>query len=67
MSYRWRYENAAGAPVDGPDLAFDSQAEAEAWFSATWQTLFDTGVHQVVLLDGDDEVYGPMSLHPAGQ
>ncbi|SDC60360.1 hypothetical protein [Actinokineospora iranica] len=67
MSYRWRYEDESGAPVDGPEMAFDDQDEAEEWFSATWPDLLADGVRQVVLLDGDTEVYGPMSLDPPAQ
>jgi len=29
-----------------------------------WQELAAEGVDAVVLLEGDREVYGPMSLHP---
>ncbi|MDQ3402184.1 MAG: hypothetical protein M3548_02165 [Actinomycetota bacterium] len=64
MSYRWRYEDESGAVVEGPDETFEDQQEAEDWFSAEWEELLGAGVHQVVLLAGADEVYGPMSLHP---
>jgi hypothetical protein len=64
VSFRWRYENASGDPVSGPDETFDDQADAEEWFSATYPDLLDQGVERVMLLDGDTEVYGPMSLHP---
>ncbi|GLZ42666.1 hypothetical protein [Actinokineospora sp. NBRC 105648] len=67
MSFRWRYEDGSGTPVTGPDLTFDDQAEAEEWFGAEWADLLAAGVHQVVLLDGGAEVYGPMSLHPPTQ
>lgn len=63
MSFRWRYLTAAGEPVPGPDEAFDDQQAAEDWFGAEWQALRDAGVDAVTLLDGDTEVYGPMSLH----
>ena len=65
MSFRWRYEDAAAQVVAGPDEVFEDQAEAEAWFSDEWPALRDSGVHQVVLLEGDDEVYGPMGLEEA--
>ncbi|WP_127783363.1 hypothetical protein [Rhodococcus sp. X156] len=65
MAHRWRYEDSAGHPVAGPDLEFDDAAEAEAWFSDSWEELAGAGVHQVVLLDGDTKVYGPMGLDPA--
>ena len=63
MSFRWRYLTAAGETVPGPDEVFDDQQAAEDWFGAEWQALRDTGVDAVTLLDGDTEVYGPMSLH----
>ncbi|MBP2473811.1 hypothetical protein JOF53_002683 [Crossiella equi] len=66
MAYRWRYEDAEGGVVEGPAVEFEDQDEAEAWFSAEWNELLAAGIDQVVLLDGEDEVYGPMSLHPAG-
>lgn len=65
MSWRWRYHDADGYEAGGPDLAFEDQADAEDWLGRGWQDLLDGGVHAVTLLDGDDEVYGPMSLHPA--
>jgi hypothetical protein len=65
MAFRWRYLDAAGEQVDGPDQQLDSQQEAEDWFSADWEMLREIGVDAVTLLDDDDEVYGPMSLHEA--
>jgi hypothetical protein len=65
MSFRWRYEDAAGGVVDGPDEEFADQAEAESWFGAEWPALRESGVDAVTLLDGGREVYGPMSLHEA--
>ncbi len=51
--------------IDGPDEDFDDQGEAEAWFSDLWPELREAGVDAVTLLDGDAEVYGPMSLRDA--
>ena len=65
MTFRWRYLDASGAPVDGPDEEFGDQQEAEAWFTDEWRELRDRGVDAVTLLDGDTAVYGPMSLHEA--
>ncbi|MDN5750405.1 MAG: hypothetical protein L0H64_18140 [Pseudonocardia sp.] len=65
MTFRWRYEKATGGTADGPAEEFDSQQEAEDWFSAEWPELREAGVDAVTLLDGDAEVYGPMSLHEA--
>lgn len=65
MAWRWRYESADGAALpapDGADLTFPSQADAETWVGETWRELLEAGVHQVVLLDGEVEVYGPMGL-----
>jgi hypothetical protein len=65
VSYRWRYLDEAGNETAGPDLTFDEQAEAEAWFTDTWPDLLDSGVHAVTLLSDGRVVYGPMGLHQA--
>jgi hypothetical protein len=65
VAFRWRYLNAAGEPVDGPDEEFDDRQQAEAWFTDEWRGLRASGVDAVTLLDGAAEVYGPMSLHEA--
>jgi hypothetical protein len=65
VAFRWRYLDATGERVDGPDEEFDDQQQAEDWFGAEWQELREQGVDAVTLLDGDAEVYGPMSLHEA--
>lgn len=65
MTHRWRYESSDGTEVAGPDATFVDQAEAEAWFSDSWEDLADDGVEQVTLLDGDVVVYGPMGLAPS--
>ncbi|HEY0640095.1 MAG TPA: hypothetical protein VGD67_20865 [Pseudonocardiaceae bacterium] len=68
MAHRWQYQNSAGTPVAAPagltQPVFEDRDEAETWLGEAWADLLDAGVDQVVLLDGDDEVYGPMSLHP---
>ena len=64
MAFRWHYENADGAATDGPAVTFEDQAEAEDWLGRKWPSLLDAGVEAVTLLDGDDAVYGPMSLRP---
>lgn len=43
---------------------FPSQADAESWVGESWRDLLAGGVDQVVLLEADREVYGPMSLRP---
>lgn len=65
-TWSWRLESADGAVVaDLPEERFPSQADAESWIGEAWQDLLAHGVDQVVLLEGDREVYGPMSLHAA--
>lgn len=44
--------------------AFSSQEDAEGWLSASWQDLLDAGVEEVLLVHGDEPVYGPMPLTP---
>jgi hypothetical protein len=69
MSWRWRLENAAGETVTpaglGAEEIFPTQSEAESWVGEAWRDLLDVGVVAVFLLDGDRQVYGPMSLLPA--
>lgn len=65
--FRWTYLDDEGAPVkpaQAPATGFPSQAEAEAWIGESWQELAAAGVGSVVLWEGEDEIYGPMSLKP---
>lgn len=66
-SWTWRYERADGSLVtdDVVRSEFTNQADAESWIGETWRELLAAGVDQVVLLEEDRVVYGPMSLHPA--
>jgi hypothetical protein len=67
-AWRWRLEDAAGAEVVAEGIAtqeFPSQSDAESWVGEVWRELLDAGVDAVTLLEGDREVYGPMSLHAA--
>lgn len=65
MAWSWRLETASGAVVDGlGEQPFPSQADAETWIGEAWRELVAAGVDRVVLIEGDREVYGPMSLHP---
>jgi len=59
VEYWWRYD-AGPARSDG----FTDQTTAEEWLGTAWSDLRAKGVDEVTLLAGDDEVYGPMSLHP---
>jgi hypothetical protein len=68
--WHWRLLDASGAEVEltgsltGNGPRFVSQGDAETWVGESWQELADSGVDAVVLLEGDREVYGPMSLRP---
>ena len=66
MTWRWRYEDAAGQPVPRPGAAetFATKGDAESWLGETWRDLLDSGVQQVVLLDGERVEYA-MPLTPA--
>jgi hypothetical protein len=67
MSFTWRFETADNSAVEAdglPSERFPTQADAESWIGEAWRELLDQGVDQVRLLEGDREVYGPMSLHP---
>ena len=68
MNWRWILlagDNASRSDLPAESSAFPSQADAETWIGECWRELLDDGVEQVVLMDGDREVYGPMSLRPA--
>jgi hypothetical protein len=68
VSYIWRFEKTDGSPVSNAELPserFPTQADAESWIGEAWRDLLGQGVDQVRLLEGEREVYGPMSLHPA--
>ena len=63
-TWSWRLETGDGAEVPGVTAErFPSQADAESWIGEEWADLLGQGVDQVVLLEGDRVVYGPMSLH----
>ena len=67
MAWTWRYEGPDGEPAVPDETAppaesFPSQADAESWLGEVWRELLDAGVAQVVLLDGERRVYGPMGL-----
>ena len=66
MPWTWQYQKHGGQPIDAEQSqAFPTRADAESWIGETWRELLDRGVDQVVLLEDDHVVYGPMSLHPA--
>ncbi len=66
MTWTWRYEDADGAAVTGPDETFPSQADAESWLGQAWRPLVAAGAASVTLLE-DERVEYKMSLAPAGQ
>ena len=63
MSFRWRYLSESGTEQTGPEETFEDQTGAESWLSDEWPALAEAGIDAVTLLDGEAEVYGPMSLH----
>lgn len=60
----WVYIDAAGDET-GTSEAFDTQADAEAWFGTNWEALAASGTTHVALRDtsGGTEVYR-MGLGP---
>ena len=66
--WHWRLLGPGGAEVSAEDAGlgrgprFTSQGDAESWIGESWRELLDEGVDAVTLLEGDREVYGPMSL-----
>lgn len=71
MPWTWRYEAADGTTVSPRATlvgeTFPSQSDAESWLGENWRPLLDGGVARVTLLEDAREVYGPMSLSPAGE
>jgi hypothetical protein len=66
MTWTWRYEDADGAVVAGPEETFASQSDAESWLGQTWREISGTGAAFATLVE-DDRVEYRMSLAPAGQ
>lgn len=62
MSWTWTFESSSGSVV-GRSEVFESRGDAESWVGEAFGELVEDGVDQVRLLDGETEVYGPMSLH----
>ncbi|WP_317846316.1 hypothetical protein [Nocardioides rotundus] len=64
--WRWRLLDDGGAEASVPEeyagQRFATQADAESWVGEVWAELAAEGVAAVTLLEGDREVYGPMSL-----
>ena len=66
MTWTWRYEDAEGASVSGPEESFPSQADAESWLGQSWRELVSSGAASATLVE-DERVEYKMSLAPAGQ
>jgi len=67
VAWTWRMEDGAGGPAPADAASspeFPAQADAETWIGEVWPELKEAGVAAVTLLEGDREVYGPMSLEP---
>jgi hypothetical protein len=64
MAWTWRYEDAQGGAVDGPNEAFASQSDAESWIGQSWRELSANGVLRVALYEENRLEYR-MSLTPA--
>ncbi|SDM62510.1 hypothetical protein SAMN05660642_02913 [Geodermatophilus siccatus] len=67
MSWYWRLEDPSGAVLDPAAVGVevpssDNQGDAESWLGENWRDLLERGVATVTLFDGEQEVYGPMSL-----
>ncbi|MFP3966223.1 hypothetical protein SMC26_28220 [Actinomadura fulvescens] len=56
-------EKSDGSPVGMSEETFTTQADAETWLGENWRALREDEVDQVTLLDDENVVYGPMSLH----
>lgn len=66
MSWSWRLESADGTELDSPaSPPHTSQSDAESWLGEQWRALAAAGVARVTLLEGGNEVYGPMPLSEA--
>lgn len=63
--FRWIADptsDAEAASEAGLGQVFPTQADAEAWLTASYEDLVEAGFASVTLLEGDRVVYGPMSL-----
>lgn len=57
MAWVWRYEDATGSTVDGPNESFSSQSDAESWLGQAWRELATTGATAAVLCEDDRTEY----------
>lgn len=62
--WRWRLLGPDGAEMtlSTEQPRFPTRSDAESWLGEAYPDLAEDGVSSVTLLEGDREVYGPMSL-----
>jgi hypothetical protein len=60
--WRWQGTDEAGVARGEPSVRFSSREAAEEWLAEHFEDLMDDGVAAVTLFDGEQAVYGPMSL-----
>jgi len=66
MTWTWRYEDETGTTLDAPESeTHESRSDAESWLGLNFAELSAQGVAAVTLLDGQQKIYGPMSLSAA--
>lgn len=65
-TWQWRLSDAADVVLDLPVPSFASREAAEAWLTDNFDELADDGAAAASLFDGENVVYGPMSLAPEG-
>lgn len=66
-AFTWSCADASGRVLDVDVPRFPTQGEAEAWFAEAWEQVKDAGADAVTLVQGDQVVYGPMSLQAMGE
>lgn len=62
LPWWWRLHDGDGNVVEGDRAEFPTRSDAESWLGESYPDLAEDGVASVTLLEGDREVYGPMSL-----
>lgn len=64
MGFRWVAPNGSASEAADAGLGqeFPTQADAEAWLTASYEALVDADITEVTLWADDQVVYGPMSL-----
>lgn len=66
MAWWWQRLDADGQPLeavgDEQPEEFPTRGDAESWLGEMFGELAEQGVDAVTLYEGQDKVYGPMSL-----